>query len=89
MKAKTGFRLRTLGREHILTPEYSPNINFNKMIVLNETAAYLWQAVEGKDFSVESLADLLVEKYEIEREVAERDAAALADKWVEAGIAEL
>lgn len=89
MKAKTGFKLRTLGRDHILTPEFSSNINFNKMIVLNESAAYLWQAVDGKEFSVESLADLLVEKYEIDREQAEKDAASLADKWVEAGIAEL
>lgn len=88
MKTKTGFKLRTLGRERILTPEYSPNINFNKMIVLNESAAYLWQEVEGKEFTADTLADLLVAKYEIGRDVAEKDAATVAEKWVEAGIAE-
>ena len=88
MKQKTGFRLRTLGREYILTAEAGKNIDFNKMISMNSSAVYLWQSVEGKDFTVNDLADLLVEKYGIDRETAERDSKSIAEKWIEAGIVE-
>lgn len=86
MKTIEGFILRKLGREYVIVGEGLAQVNFNKMIALNDSAAYLWQSVEGKDFTVAELVDLLLEKYEVEREVAESDAAALAKAWVEAGI---
>lgn len=86
MKTVPGFTLRPLGKEFIITAESVKQINFNKMISLNESAAYLWKSVDGKDFSPEDLADLLVERYEIDRETALKDSEAIAAKWVEAGI---
>lgn len=89
MKTVKGFRMRKLGLEYIITAEGVELINFNKMIALNESAAYLWESVqEMEEFSVETLADLLVEQYGIDRELALKDSAAVAQKWVEAGIAE-
>ncbi len=88
MKTVEGFRLRPLGAEFIVTGESIKQVNFNKMISLNESAAYLWREVEGKDFTVEDLARLLVERYEIDMETATKDSAAIAEKWVEAGIVE-
>ncbi|MCQ2156952.1 MAG: PqqD family protein [Bacteroidales bacterium] len=88
MKARTGFVLRTLGREYILTAEGGKSIDFNNMIVLNSSAAFLWRAVEGKDFSVEDLASLLVEEYGIDRELALKDSATAASIWIEAGLVE-
>ena len=58
------------------------------MVSLNASAAFLWKEVEGKEFTTEQLADLLVSKYEVAREVALKDAAALVDKLLEAGILE-
>ena len=86
MKIIDGFRLRKLGREHIVVGEGLGQVNFNKMISLNASAAYLWESVEGKDFSVDDLVALLLDRYEVEEEVARRDAQALADAWVEAGV---
>lgn len=89
MKTIKGFRLRPLGKEYIITAEDVSQINFNKMIALNETAAYLWTAFEdGKEFSVEDLADKLLEQYDVDRETALADSAMIAGKWIEAGIAE-
>ena len=88
MKLIEGFRLRPLGKEFIVTPESVAQINFNKMISLNSSAAYLWQAVEGKEFTVEDLKNLLLDQYEVEEEVAARDAERIARSWIEAGIAE-
>ena len=86
MKTIPGFTLRPLGKEFIITAESIKQINFNKMISLNESAAYLWKSVDGKDFNAEDLADLLVERYEIDRETALRDSKAIAAKWLGAGI---
>ena len=89
MKTVKGFRMRKLGLEYIITAEGVELINFNKMIALNESAAYLWESVQEKEeFTVETLADLLVEQYGIDKELALKDSAAVAQKWVEAGIAE-
>ena len=65
MKIVEGFRLRPLGKEFIVTPESVAQINFNKMISLNSSAAYLWKSVEGKEFTAETLRDLLLERYDV------------------------
>ena len=88
MKIVEGFRLRPLGKEFIVTPESVAQINFNKMISLNSSAAYLWKSVEGKEFTAETLRDLLLERYDVSEEIAARDAENIARTWGEAGIAE-
>ncbi|MBO4916815.1 MAG: PqqD family protein [Bacteroidales bacterium] len=88
MKLIEGFRLRPLGKEYIVTPESVAQINFNKMISLNSSAAYLWKSVEGKEFTPEDLKQLLLDRYDVDEEIAGRDAVAIAQSWIEAGIAE-
>ena len=86
MKIIDGFRLRKLGKEHIVVGEGLGQVNFNKMISLNESAAYLWESVEGKDFTVDDLVALLLERYDVDPEVARHDAQVLANAWLEAGV---
>lgn len=88
MKAKEGFRLRKLGSEHILVGEGLSQVNFNKMISLNSSATYLWESIQGKEFSVADLAQLLVDKYKIDMDLAKKDSDAIAKAWLEAGITE-
>ena len=88
MRIKEGFTLRSIVGQYVVIGEGISQVNFNKMITLNDSAAYLWQSVEGKEFSVEDLTCLLTDKYEVDEEKAAADAAALAGKWIEAGIVE-
>jgi hypothetical protein len=89
MRAKKGFKLRPLGDEFILVGESLEQINFNKMLTLNETAAYLWQHVsDGRSFDAETLADLLTEEYEVTREQALADSQKTIDTWRNEGIIE-
>ena len=88
MKTKKGYVLRPLGTEYILVAEGLEAVDANRIISMNESAAYLWKAVEGKDFEAETLTDLLLEEYEIAREVAEKDSAVLLQTWKDAGIVE-
>ncbi len=86
MKIRKGYTLRTLGKEFILVAEGLEAVDFSRMISMNETAAFLWKAVEDKDFDSETLVNLLLEEYDITREVAEKDVAALLQTWSEANL---
>lgn len=86
MKTKRGFRLRELGGDYILIGESAELVNFNNLITFNEAAAYLWQNVEGKEFDVETLTQLLLDEYEVTEEVARQDAEATINDWKEVGI---
>ncbi len=88
MKIKKGFILREMCGEKIITGEGIEHINFNKLISLNSTAAYLWENINGKEFTVEDLAKLLVDEYGIDMELALRDSENLCTAWSKAGIME-
>ena len=88
MKAKKGFNLREICGEHILIAEGKENIDFTKIISMNESAAYLWNKLQDKDFTTEDIAKLLTEEYEVDQATALQDAEKLAKTWVEAGICE-
>lgn len=88
MRIIDGFKLRSVAGEMVVSGEGVAQINFNKLLALNETAAYLWQNVESKEFDVQTLADLLESQYEVERASALCDAQDLLDKWIECGVVE-
>ena len=88
MKIKSGFKLRKLGKEFILVPEGLERVDFNKMVAMNATAAYLWESVQDRDFDVSEIERLILEKYEVEQSVAAADAAKVLNQWVDAGLCE-
>lgn len=88
MKAKNGFNLRTVCGENILVAEGEENIDFSNIISMNESSAYLWNSIQGKDFEVKDLVDLMIELYEVDEETATRDARLLVDQWKQAEIIE-
>ncbi len=88
MRIKKGFELRDVCGEHIIVAYGIENIDFNKVISLNESATYLWRNVVDKDFDVETMASLLQQEYEVDAETAKRDAQALLDEWTKVGLTE-
>lgn len=86
MRTKKGYRLRPLGKEYILVAEGLEVEDANQMISMNATAAFLWEAVEGKDFDAETLAQLLVDEYGIDSETAKKDVEPLLQTWKDASI---
>ena len=88
MKTIEGFKLRKLGNEYILVGESMALINFNKMITLNETAAFLWKEAEKGEFDAESLTRALCAEYDVAPEQALNDVTATIDSWRQAGVIE-
>ena len=89
MKVIKGFKLRPLGDEFILVGESIELVNFNKMLTLNETAAYLWRKANEDtelDFDAQQLADWLCDEYEVSQEQALEDSRKTLKQWKEAGI---
>ena len=86
MRIKKGFELRKVCGENIIVAHGIENIDFNKVISLNESAAYLWEKIAGIEFTVETMASLLCQEYEVDAETARRDSQALLDEWTNVGL---
>lgn len=90
MKVKEGLQLQNVCGEHIIIPAGEENMDFSHIISLNPTAAYLWEKIAGKEeFSVEEMAQLLLDEYEVEESVALEDSRLIAERWAELGLLEI
>ncbi len=88
MKIKNGFELRNLCGEHVIIASGRENIDFSKVVNLNESAAVMWNAVAGKEFEVADMAQALLAEYDIDEATAMADAQRIANEWVEIGMAQ-
>ena len=88
MKAKPGFNLRVVCGENIIVAEGEENIDFSNIISMNESSAYLWQNIQGKEFTHEDLVGLLTQEYEVDEATALKDVKALTELWLQTGIIE-
>ena len=86
MRQKKGFRLRDICGEHVIVGEGIENIDFSKIISMNESAAYLWENLGDRDFSAYDMSQLLMEAYEVDEKTALADAKTVAKQWLDAGI---
>jgi len=89
MRQKEGFVLREVCGESVVIAEGLENIDFSKLVSLNETAAWVWKkASELGEFTAEQLAEALCEEYNVEPAQAAADVNSLLSQWTELGIAE-
>ncbi len=89
MRIKKDFELRRIAGENIVVATGVNNVNFSKIISMNSSSAYLWEEVSGIDnFEIDTLANLLVAKYDIGYELALEDSERISQAWIGAGIAE-
>lgn len=88
MRIKKGFELREICGEHVILSCGMENIDFSKIVSLNETAAFLWKAAVGKDFDESMLEEALLSAYEVDSETARKDVNGVVTKWREIGLLE-
>jgi len=63
---------RKIGDECILVPIHQGVGDLNSIYTLNETAAHIWEMIDGNR-SVKEIRDALLEEFEISPEEAEKD----------------
>lgn len=87
MKLKENFLLRQVADTWVVMPIGQEMLDFNGMLTLNETGAFLWQKLqEGAD--LEGLVAALTAEYDVSAEEARADAEAFCQKLLDTGCAE-
>ena len=84
MKTKTGMMLRSIAGSYIVVPVGAASVDFNGMIALNESGAFLWKELE-KGGDVDSLTAALLREYDVDEATARQCSADFIRKLQEAG----
>ncbi len=74
IKIQKGFVLRKIGPQYMAVPYGAMTTRVKGMITLTESGYMLWQAIEKGADNMDALVELLMDTYEVEREVALQDA---------------
>ena len=74
MKVKDQLVLREIAGQYVIVPVMERVKDVQSMVYISSSAAYLWQYMEGKDFTLDELVDLILAKYKnVTREKAQED----------------
>lgn len=88
MRIKKNFVMRDVCGEKVIIAEGIENIDFSKVICLNETAAFLWEKAKERDFTFESLAQQLFAEYDVSEQQALKDTEEVVGQWIKEGLIE-
>lgn len=69
---KNKFLLKEVAGEYLLVPLGSSSTQFNSMITMNETGAFIWKRLE-KGMSAKEIAEEMILEYKVSIEQAESD----------------
>ena len=86
MKIKNGYVLKEIAGNNIVV-EVGGKVNFNGMITLNDTGAFLWKMLENGS-EKEALTTALLDEYDVSPEKANEDVALFIQKLEDAGVLE-
>lgn len=87
MKIKENFILRKVADSYIVVPVGSMTLNFNGIINLNETGAFLFEKLQ-QGAGREDLINALLEEYDVAPERAENDVDIFIQKVRDADVLE-
>ena len=74
MKIKEGFIIKKLGIGYIVVTVGDASMDFNGVIRLNETGAFLWQSIQDGADSRDKLIQAMLDRYEdLDQETAKND----------------
>jgi hypothetical protein len=82
MKIKEGFILREVAHQFVVVPVGETALNFNGVISLNGTGAFLWKLLQN-EIEPTALVRGLCERYDVSLEEAARDVEAFLTKMKE------
>lgn len=63
MRLRGDLTLRKIGNEYMIVEPGKDMVDLSKVYSLNKTAAFLWNELQGRDFSEEDVAEILIEEY--------------------------
>lgn len=66
MRLKEGLTVRKVGDDYVIVAPEQGMIDLSKVYTLNETAAWLWEQLQGKDFETQDLIALIRQEYDVD-----------------------
>ena len=88
MKIKQEYKVREIAGENVVIMQGRQGADLTQIVTLNASALVLWNALSGKEFTVAEAAEVLVHNFEVESDVALRDATAWVERMSECGLIE-
>lgn len=88
MKIGEEYKVREMAGEHVIVMPGRYGADMTRVVALNATSLFLWNALRGRDFTAADAARLLVENYEVDEATANRDAEAWCARLAECGVLE-
>lgn len=86
MRFNPNIKLRDIAGEKMLVVGTSTSVDLTKVVLLNTSAEFLWNALKDREFTVEDVAGLLHDTYGIDNHIALTDAREWTDSMVKAGL---
>ena len=87
MKTKKGFMLRSVADTHIVVPIGQASVDFNGLITLNETGAFLWEHL-ADGCSYDELLNALLSEYDVAEDEARKGIDSFLETARNAGVIE-
>ena len=87
MKIKEGFILRNVADATIVVPTGKATLDFNGMITLNETGAFLWRLLES-DTDEEAMLKAMLAEFDVDEATAKAGIARFVSKLESEGLLE-
>lgn len=87
MRLSDKYVLRSLGDKHIIVKN-SSSVDLSHILTFNDSAAFLWNAAAGHDFSEEHLVGRLLEEYDVDSATASEAVREIVKLWREKGLVE-
>lgn len=69
MKTKKGFMLRSVANRHVVVAVGQASVDFNGLITLNDTGAFIWDEL-SKGCTYDELLKKMLEVYEVDEKTA-------------------
>ena len=81
MKVRSGFKLNSVCNQSFLVPMGEKNIDFSKLIALNESSLLLWKRMEQGDFTEGDLVQTILDEYEVDADTARKDVRNIIEQF--------
>jgi len=85
MKIKNQYVLKKIAGKNIVIPVGEEAVNFNGIITLNETSAFLFEKLQN-EITLDELVNLMVTRYDVEEVIARKDIIDFIDVLTKKGL---
>ena len=86
MRFKKEYKVRSVAGENVVIMQGRYGSDVTRVISLNDTSLLLWNELQGEEFDLGRVVELLLSNYEVDEATATKDAQAWIEKLKECSL---